>query len=169
MSSTESNTNERNEAAQNEMLNELLGRIARSGLVGDTSTNTTAPSSSPLQSPSANSGAPPAQSDVFSSLLSNPELLSKLPTIISTVKPLLEGLGTQPSSTPAGSTQSSPHNSGQIPTSLSVPTSRERHNTDADARAALLCAMKPYLSPERQSAIDYILKLSRLGDILKTF
>ena len=37
-----------------------------------------------------------------------------------------------------------------------------------ERRAALLCAMKPYLSRDRQEAIDYILKLSRLGDLLKT-
>ena len=37
-----------------------------------------------------------------------------------------------------------------------------------DSRTALLCAMKPYLSEDRRNAVDYIVKLSRLGEILKT-
>lgn len=32
-------------------------------------------------------------------------------------------------------------------------------------REALLCALKPYLSPSRAEAIEKIIKLSRLGDI----
>ena len=35
-------------------------------------------------------------------------------------------------------------------------------------RTELLRAMKPYLSRDRQEAIDYIIKLGRLGDILKS-
>ena len=36
-----------------------------------------------------------------------------------------------------------------------------------DQRFALLIAIKPYLGHDRQNAIDYILKLSHLGSILK--
>ena len=38
----------------------------------------------------------------------------------------------------------------------------------SDSRTALLCAIKPYLGSERQTAIDYIIKLGRLSEILKT-
>ena len=31
----------------------------------------------------------------------------------------------------------------------------------------LLCALKPYLSPSRCEAIDYILKISRMSDLVK--
>lgn len=36
-----------------------------------------------------------------------------------------------------------------------------------DKKLALLCALKPYLSPKRCETIDYITKVSRLGDTLK--
>ena len=98
-----------------------------------------------------------AAPDIFSSLLSNPELLANLPKIISTIKPLMEMLGSKELSKPAETA---------VPTSASVPASAEKKDTDR--RAALLCAMKPYLSPDRCKTIDYVIKLSHLGDILKT-
>ena len=36
-----------------------------------------------------------------------------------------------------------------------------------DKRLALLCALKPYLSPKRCETIDYITKISRLSDTVK--
>lgn len=95
--------------------------------------------------------------DLFSALLSNPELLANLPKIISTVKPLMEMLGNKDSpKLPDSATAAS----------ASLPTAPEKK--DSDRRAALLCAMKPYLSPDRCRTIDYVIKLSHLGDILKT-
>ena len=40
---------------------------------------------------------------------------------------------------------------------------------DADfaRREALVCALKPYLSPARREAADYLLRLWRLGEALK--
>ena len=106
--------------------------------------------------------------DIFSSLLSNPELLVKLPSIISAAKPIIElfsqshkesvGGQAEIKEVAAMSTNTSSHSAD-----ISHPT---RHETAC--RTALLCAMKPYLSSDRQNAIDYIVKLSRLGDILKT-
>lgn len=34
-------------------------------------------------------------------------------------------------------------------------------------REALLCALKPYLSPERCAAVDYLLRLWRVGDAIR--
>jgi hypothetical protein len=34
-------------------------------------------------------------------------------------------------------------------------------------RAELLCALKPYLSPGRQEAIDYMIRISQISDLLK--
>ena len=36
-------------------------------------------------------------------------------------------------------------------------------------REKLLLSLKPYLSPERAAAVDYLVRISRLGDILRTF
>ncbi|MBE6538570.1 MAG: hypothetical protein E7671_03795 [Ruminococcaceae bacterium] len=42
-----------------------------------------------------------------------------------------------------------------------------KSKSEAD-REALLCALKPYLSHEKADTIDRLIKLSRLGDILKS-
>ncbi len=34
-------------------------------------------------------------------------------------------------------------------------------------REALLCALKPYLSKDRCAAIDYLIRLGRVGDAIK--
>lgn len=45
--------------------------------------------------------------------------------------------------------------------------SSEKGHGGNDHRIALLCALRPYLSPERQEIIDYIMKFSKIGDLLK--
>lgn len=74
----------------------------------------------------------------INSLLSNTDLMSKLPEVISVIKPMMSG--GKPSET------------------------RDMHS---DRRLGLLMAMKPYLSPKRCEAIDYIAKMSRLSETLK--
>ena len=101
---------------------------------------------------------PSGENPILSSILSNPELLSKLPELISLISPVLTNLtsGATPASAAVKETQSKP----SIP---AYSQSREAQNSHA-----LLCALKPYLKKERQEAIDYMIKLSRLGDILKS-
>ncbi len=144
MTQDENKLSERTEMSQDEMLSSILKNL------------------SPPSGGSASPTAPQNQTgDIISSLLSNPELIAKLPTVISSVKPILDmlGMGTAaPTAVPvsAPSAQSAP----------APPTVKQ--DKHSDSRTALLYAMKPYLSPERQNAIDYIVKLGRLGDILKT-
>lgn len=78
--------------------------------------------------------------DGISSVLSNPELLSKLPLVMETLKPMLG--------------QSAP----QLPPK---PLSHE------EERDRLLSSLRPFLSGERQETLDAILKLSKLGEVLK--
>lgn len=104
--------------------------------------------------------------DLLSSLLSNPELLSKLPTILSSIKPIMDMFSSQSQSKSTASASAEPSKADE-----SVPSGNlnlQKGHDDADRRAALLCALKPYLGHDRQNAIDYIIKLSRLGDILKS-
>ena len=150
------NENLASEAAQDEILSSILQKIS-------------APTPASQNSiPTAGSGS----GDLLSALLSNPELLSKLPSILSGVKPILDmlkspGAVSQPVSTPADvPTSATP--STNADTQKDTPASLLRHSPGADSRTALLCAMKPYLSRDRQNAIDYIVKIGRLGDILKT-
>ena len=70
----------------------------------------------------------------LSTLVANPELMAKLPELLSVMKPLLGGA---------------------------------RESGQTDKKLALLCALKPYLSPKRCETIDYITKISKLGDTLK--
>ena len=34
-------------------------------------------------------------------------------------------------------------------------------------REALLCSLKPYLSPEKCAAVDYLIRLARVGDAIR--
>lgn len=143
--------NERNEATQDEMLSAVLQKLG--GIGGAPPQNQGASASAPTNTVSG---------DIFSSLLSNPELIAKLPAIISSIKPIIEMFGKS----------AAPQNDSVAVAALpvdngpSLPASRLSQGSES--RAALLCAMKPYLSEDRRNAIDYIVKLGRLGDILKT-
>ncbi len=81
--------------------------------------------------------------DVLSGLLSNPEMLAKLPAMIETVKPMLQNLSSPPRE------------------------DKERLPKEHDRRAALLLALKPYLSPHRCEAVDYIVKISGITKLLR--
>ena len=84
------------------------------------------------------------QADGLSKLVSDPALLAKLPSILTAVKPLLSGISI-PTATPKKE---------DAPKSLPV------------CRDNLLLALKPFLSPERCQAIDSMLRIAKLGEIL---
>ena len=158
MTDAQTTTNQTVENSQDAILSELLQRF--SGLQA-------APKSAPTGAGGIGGTGGGLGGDLLSSLLSNPELIAKIPTIISSVKPLLDMLGSQMGqSSPPPTVQAA---SVKLPeaasASASVPTIARGKDSD---RAALLCAMKPYLSRDRQNAIDHIIKLSRLGDVLKS-
>lgn len=154
----ELNLNERNDTAQDELLKTVLERLG--GVDSSQASPSTQNSKTDHSAPTGGGGS----GDILSSLLSNPELIAKLPTIISSIKPIIEIFGKSNSSVnDSVSVSALPHKPEAVPTSL---TKEDRRGSDS--RTALLCAMKPYLSSDRRDAIDYIVKLGRLGDILKT-
>ena len=54
-----------------------------------------------------------------------------------------------------------------LPTVLSLMNGQGKPKSQSEAnREALLCALKPYLSKSRADAIEKIIRLSRIGDIL---
>ncbi len=150
MTDHDTNPQERASPLGGDYLMELIRSVG-----GDTQKPDAAEETTPPSTVASTSPFPAA--DLISSLMSNPELLSKLPTILSTVKPLLEMLGS------ASKTQGAQ----SIPTAAK-PQKDSHTSPSRDRRAELLSAMKPYLSHDRCEAIDYIIKLSRLGEILKT-
>ncbi len=100
-----------------------------------------------VTSPPAASLLGAAGGDGLSAVLSNPALLEKLPQILSMLSPMLSSPTSAQPSAPAHSTGVTSH-----------------HATDRDH---LLLALKPFLSRERQEAVDAILRIARLGVLLK--
>ena len=93
----------------------------------------------PVSAPTSEGGISP-----LAGLLSNPALLSALPTVMENLSPLQgnlnRGVGSSPSAT-------RPHT--------------------VDRHTALLCAIKPYLSPRRQEAAETVIRLCRVWDALE--
>ena len=79
--------------------------------------------------------------DGLASVLSNPDLMAKLPQMMTMLAPMMSSL------------QSVPHDPS--------PKSTE------DCRNDLLLALRPFLSPERCQAIDTMLRIAKLGTILR--
>ena len=84
----------------------------------------------------ANNNAPSSPA----SILSDPDVMAKLPEVISVLRPMMDGKHGE---------------------------EKKEHARANDRRTALLCALKPYLSPKRCEAIDYITRLEKLGDVIK--
>ena len=85
-----------------------------------------------------------ATTDGFSTLLKDPSFIEKLPTMIAMLKPVLES-NAPPKQAP----------------------DRHEKKRDYDAKDELLLALKPFLSKERCEAVDTIIRLSKLGNVLK--
>ncbi len=90
-------------------------------------------------------------SDGISRVLSNPEMMAKLPEVMKMLAPMMQ------------QTQSA--QSASVPVSA-TPSGGGGYDRRG-CRNDLLIALKPFLSPERCRAIDMLLGLSRLGDVLQ--
>lgn len=88
----------------------------------------------------------------ISRVLSNPEMMAKLPDVMKMIAPMMQG---------AQSSQETPVSA------LSSPEAKGGSRDRRSCRNDLLLALKPFLSPERCHAIDMLLGLSRLGDVLQ--
>ena len=128
-----------------DLIRNISSLIGSSG-AGGTESNLSVPQT---PSPSANNEA---VADGISRVLSNPEMMAKLPDVMKMLAPMMQQAQAQKeASVPAIAT---PSGSGAV---------RDRHGCRND----LLLALKPFLSPERCRAIDMLLGLSRLGDVLQ--
>lgn len=137
------------------MLNALLSNpelLKKIGSMVGAMQNTSSPSQSAdvtADSPTVSeSNEPTAQvasatADGIASVLSDPAMLEKLPQIISVMKPLMG--------------------------SMSPPAqeAKDAKQSPELCRDNLLCALKPFLSPERRDAVDAILRISKLGAVFQ--
>ena len=111
----------------------------------------------------------------FSSLLQNPDIAAKLPRIMEALKPVMEEMRAEQSGAPASDTvdAGTPGEPGAAPTAampdlsglLKANGSGKQHKSSA-RRCALLKALEPYLSDNRREAMEYIIKVSSLIDLL---
>ena len=126
-------------------------------------------------------------SDVLSNLLSNPEMMAKIRSIADQLPKSTSDGATDPSnasnaSVPAvdglSSVLSDPQMMAKLPQMMAVlgpilgaagePPQAHKQEKNAEAcRNDLLLALKPFLSPERCHAIDTMLRISKLGNIIR--
>lgn len=118
------------------------------GKPGEGATEKPATQSIPSQPIATNNDAVTAG---ISRVLSNPEMMAKLPDVMKMIAPMMQQ--TQPA---LGESSPSPATSSQS-------EAKDRRGCRND----LLVALKPFLSPERCRAVDMLLGLSRLGDVLQ--
>ena len=125
-------------------ISSMLGASGEGAGTAEQQTPQTSPSQPPVDNPQA-------MADGISKVLSNPEMMAKLPEVMKMLAPMMQQTqSAQGVSVPASATPS--HGGGQ-----------DRRGCRND----LLIALKPFLSPERCRAIDMLLGLSRLGDALQ--
>lgn len=111
----------------------------------------------PNVAPQETGQSPPNVADGLGAVLSNPELMAKLPQIMAMLRPMME------QQTVAPPPQSG--NEGAETPATASPIAPLKKTTDN--RSALLLALKPFLSEDRRNAVDAMLRLSTLGDVLR--
>ncbi len=123
------------------ILGELLSNKELMEKIGEIAGNTKPQADAGTEASHASEMSSPAASTVSAAsidgLLSNPDIMSKLPEVINAIKPIM------------------------------ARKSEEKSSPAFDKRLALLVALKPYLSPKRCEAIDYIAKMSKLSETFK--
>ena len=100
-------------------------------------------------------GTPSINLGGLSEALNDPALMAKLPQVIELLKPMLTQAGEKSGQEKEAALPASAH-----------PQEGKRRGRE-DCRDDLLLALKPFLSPERCEAVDAIIRISRLGNVLK--
>ena len=114
----------------------------------------------------------------ISQLLQNPEIAAKLPRIMEALAPVMAemkaekaaGTAVANAAAPMDGVQDAPAAQAAAASATAapaaLPASAGAKPTSASRRMALLRALSPYLSEERQSALDTVMKVSTLLDLL---
>lgn len=123
------------------------------------------------QSTAPQSGGSDGFSSILNGILSNPEMMAMISSMAGKLKSEnapAESEAAEASETAATAT-SAPERLPEAISALAPLLSGEgvKHSKRDNDRACLLRALKPYLSPGRSEAIDYIIKFSSIADLLK--
>ena len=119
----------------------------------------------------------------ISQLLQNPEIAAKLPRLMEALAPVMAemkaekaaGTAVAHAAAPTDGAQDAPPEAAPAAQAAAasataapaaLPASAGAKPTSASRRMALLRALSPYLSEERQSALDTVMKVSTLLDLL---
>lgn len=119
----------------------------------------------------------------ISQLLQNPEIAAKLPRIMEALAPVMAEMKAEKAAGTAIAHAAAPTDGAQdappevapaaqaaaasaTAAPAALPASAGAKPTSASRRMALLRALAPYLSEERQSALDTVMKVSTLLDLL---
>ena len=119
----------------------------------------------------------------ISQLLQNPEIAAKLPRIMEALAPVMAEMKAEKTAGTAVANAAAPMDGAQdappeaapaaqaaaasaTAAPAALPASAGAKPTSASRRMALLRALSPYLSEERQSALDTVMKVSTLLDLL---
>lgn len=119
----------------------------------------------------------------ISQLLQNPEIAAKLPRIMEALAPVMAEMKAEKAAgtavahavAPTDGAQDAPPEAAPAAQAAAasataapaaLPASAGAKPTSASRRMALLRALSPYLSEERQSALDTVMKVSTLLDLL---
>ena len=110
----------------------------------------------------------PDLSHAIDQIMAHPEWISMVASALgksaepsSVAEPPEEKEETPPSSAPTDSV------AALTPMLSKLSQIKPSANGGRSQRGELLCALKPYLSPGRQEAIDYMIRLSQISDLLK--
>ena len=113
----------------------------------------------------------------IASLLQNPEIAAKLPRIMEALAPVMAEMKAEKADgTPAQAAETDGTSGAADAASVSAADAADalqkalpamgKPHPSASRRMALLRALAPYLSADRQSALDTVIKVSTLIDLL---
>ena len=138
-----------------------------------------------MQDPISDNDIRPSLADAMNAIMSDPSIIS---TALAALKNSSSAASAQSVPTQEPPQQVEPEDkdeeSKQVSTPVGQDTSELMRNLapmlsmltaprssavskEADSRAALLVALRPYLSESRREAIDYIIKISQVSDLIK--
>ena len=122
------------------------------------------------QSTAAQSGGSDGFSSILNGILSNPEMMAMISSMAGKLKSENAPAESEAAeASEAAAPASAPERLPEAISALAPLLSGEgvKHSKRDNDRACLLRALKPYLSPGRSEARDYIIKFSSIADLLK--